>query len=83
MRSIALFSFILTMKNTRELKILSIVTAILLVAAIVFYIAGYISFGDIENFDTFYLWIFIFICGFAVFAILSLVLLAFNAWKKK
>lgn len=71
------------MKNNRELKTLGIITVILLVAAVVFYIIGYVSFGDIENFDKLYLWAFIFICGFAVFAVLSLIVLGFNKRKKK
>lgn len=71
------------MKNNRELKSLSIITAVLVVCAIVFYVIGYVSFGDIENFDTFYLWIFIFICGFTIFAVLSLIVMGLNKRKKK
>ncbi|MDY0178034.1 MAG: hypothetical protein RBR85_02190 [Bacilli bacterium] len=71
------------MKKNPELIKLLIINAILLLSVGVFYLIGFLHFGSITDFDPIYLWIFIFISGFAVFALLSLIVFLFNTYKRK
>lgn len=67
-------------KNTELIKLL-IITGILLVASIVLYVIGYFTYGDIVDFNTFYLATFIFVAGFAFFSLLSTLLFSFKLLK--
>jgi hypothetical protein len=71
------------MKKNPELLKLLFITGILLLGAGIFYFIGFLNFGNIADFDPAYLWIFIFLSGFAFFALLSLIVFLINARKKK